>query len=173
MNDKQTTRRKFLVAALTFSGVASSSLGISLLRSSTAWAEATNDADNLAAIGQLARLLFPHEGLADAVYGTVVGEVLAITAADPATAGLLGIAEDALNAQQDQAWVDAPEAEQLVALTELQNEAFVVGIRELVRFRLYDNPGLWKHLNYPGSSKEFGGYISRGFDDIDWLAEEG
>jgi hypothetical protein len=172
MNDTQATRRRFLVAALTFSGVASSSLGLSLLHYSIAWAESADNADGLAAMGRLAQLLFPHPGLDDSVYGSVIGEVLAITAADPATAGLLGIAEEALNAQQDQAWADVPEAEQLAALTKVQNEAFIIGIRELVRFRLYDNPGLWKHLNYPGSSKEFGGYINRGFNDIDWLPEE-
>jgi hypothetical protein len=43
----------------------------------------------------------------------------------------------------------------------------------MVRFRLYDNAGLWKHIDYPGSSKEHGGYINRGFDDIDWLPEQG
>jgi hypothetical protein len=173
MNDKQTTRRKFLVAALTFSGVASSSLGISFLRSSAAWAADSDAADNLAVIGRLAQLLFPHEGLAAEVYAGVIGEVLAMTAADPATASLLSVAEDALNTSLGKAWATATEAEQLSAVTALQNEAFIVGIREMVRWRLYDNAGLWQHIDYPGSSKEHGGYINRGFDDIDWLAEEG
>jgi len=172
MNDKQTTRRKFLVAALTFSGAASSSLGISFLRSSAAWAASANDADNLAAMGRLAQLLFPHDGLADGVYGEVVGEVLAWTAADPSTDGLLVVAEEALNAAQDQDWIELSESEQLAVITALQNEAFVAGIREMVRFRLYNHPGLWKHINYPGSSKEHGGYINRGFNDIDWLPGE-
>jgi len=30
---------------------------------------------------------------------------------------------------------------------------------------------VWKHIDYPGSSKEYGGYINRGFNDIDWLPE--
>lgn len=173
MNDKQTTRRKFLVAALTFSGAASTSLGISFLKTSAAWAQDADNAENLAAMGRLAQLLFPHEGLADEVYGTVIGEVLAITAADPATDGLLTIAENALNSAQEESWTALPEGQQLAALVALQNEAFMVGCRELIRFRLYDNKGLWQHINYPGSSKEFGGYINRGFDDIDWLPEEG
>ncbi|MDH3613252.1 MAG: hypothetical protein OES10_08210 [Gammaproteobacteria bacterium] len=171
MNDKQTTRRRFLVAALTFSGVASGSLGISFLRSSAAWAAATDDADNLAVMGRLAQLLFPHDGLADSVYGEVIGEVLATTAADPATDGLLAVAEEALDAAQDQAWIDLPESEQLEAMIALQNEAFFAGIRETVRFHLYYHPGLWQHIGYPGSSKEHGGYKFRGFDDIDWLPE--
>jgi hypothetical protein len=173
MNDKQTTRRKFLVAALTFSGVASSSLGMTFLRSSATWAADADASENLVAMGRLAQLLFPHAGLATEVYAEVVGEVLAITAADPATDGILSVAEDALNTSLGKAWATATEAEQLSALTALQNEAFIVGIRETVRFRLYDNAGLWQHINYPGSSKEHGGYINRGFDDIDWLPEQG
>jgi len=96
-----------------------------------------------------------------------------MTAADPATDGLLNIAEGALNTALGKTWATATEAEQLSAVTALQNEAFIVGIREMVRFRLYDNAGLWQHINYPGSSIEHGGYINRGFDDIDWLPEEG
>ena len=163
MNDKQTTRRKFLVAALAFSGAATSSLGISFLRSSAAWAASAEDAANLAAMGRLAQLLFPHEGLADSVYGEVIGEVLTWAASDPSTTGLLSVAEDALNTSLGKTWATATEAEQLSAVTALQNEAFIVGIREMVRFRLYNNAGLWRHINYPGSSKEHGGYINRGF----------
>ena len=107
MNDKQTTRRKFLVAALTFSGVASSSLGISFLRSGTAWAADADASENLAAMGRLAQLLFPHEGLAPDVYGEVIGEVLAMTAADPATEGLLSVAEEALNTALGKDWATA------------------------------------------------------------------
>ena len=173
MNDKQTTRRKFLVAALTFSGVASSSLAISFLRSSAAWAADSDASNNLAAMGRLAQLLFPHEGLAAEVYAEVVAEVLAMTAADPSTDGLLNVAEGALDTALGKSWSAATEAEQLSALTALQNEAFIVGIREMVRWRLYDNGGLWNHINYPGSSIEHGGYINRGFDDINWLPEEG
>jgi len=173
MNDKQTTRRKFLVAALTFSGVASGSLGISFLRSSAAWAADDTSSDTLAAMSRVAQLLFPHDGLPPDVYAEVIGEVLAMTAANPATESLLSVAEEALNTALGKTWATATETEQLSTLTALQGEAFIVGVREMVRFRLYDNAGLWKHINYPGSSKEHGGYINRGFDDIDWLPEQG
>ena len=92
MNDKQTTRRRFLLAALTFSGVASSSMGISLLRSSAAWAASEGDLEDPDAMGRFAQLLFPHEGLPDTVYGDVISEVLETTAADPSTQGLLSTA---------------------------------------------------------------------------------
>ena len=172
MKNKQTTRRRFLIAALSFSGAASSSFGISFLSSSAAWAETPDDENVLAAMGKLAQLLFPHPGLDDSVYGSVIGEVLAITAADPATAGLLGVAEEALNAAQEKDWMALDKDSQLAAMRQIQDEAFIAGIRELVRFRLYYHPEFWKHINYPGSSKEHGGYLHRGFNDIAWLPEE-
>ena len=42
-----------------------------------------------------------------------------------------------------------------------------------VRFRLFNHPRLWELLDYPGSSVEYGGYVDRGFDDIDWLPDQG
>ncbi len=49
-------------------------------------------------------------------------------------------------------------------MTALQDEAFFAGIREMVRFRLYYHPDVWKHIDYPGSSKEYGGYIYQNSD---------
>ncbi|NOR36342.1 MAG: hypothetical protein GQ577_06295 [Woeseiaceae bacterium] len=172
MNDKQTTRRRFLIAALTFSGAATTSMGTSFPGSAAAWAATPDDTENLVAMGRLAQLLFPHEGLADSVYGEVISEVMAITATDPATEGLLVAAENALDAVHDGAWAGLSESQQLSAMTALQGEAFFAGIREMVRFQLYYHPDVWKHIDYPGSSKEHGGYINRGFNDIAWLPEE-
>jgi hypothetical protein len=28
---------------------------------------------------------------------------------------------------------------------------------------------MWAHIDYPGPSLPFGGYVEKGFDDIDWL----
>jgi hypothetical protein len=30
----------------------------------------------------------------------------------------------------------------------------------------------WKHVGYPGPSKDFGGYLRRGAGEIDWLGED-
>ncbi len=34
---------------------------------------------------------------------------------------------------------------------------------------LYDNKAVWPLFGYEGSSWEKGGYLNRGFNDIDWL----
>jgi hypothetical protein len=34
---------------------------------------------------------------------------------------------------------------------------------------LYNQPAVWSLLGYEGSSYEKGGYLNRGFDDVNWL----
>ncbi len=165
MNDSQTTRRRFLLAALAFSTTAVT--GTTWLRGAAAWASST-EGTNLARFG---RLLFPHDGLADDVYAEVMGNVLTAHAANPATENLLAAAEHALDAQHDTAWIDRDEPEQIAAIEKIQGEAYFAAILGTLRGAFYYNPEVWSHINYPGSSKEHGGYKFRGFDDIDWLPE--
>ena len=166
MHDSRTTRRKFLAAVLTLGGAAAT---VPFLRSSQAWAE--SDADMPAVMVKLARRLFPHEGMADGIYSEVVGQVLASIASNPATAGLIDGAIQVLDSAAAGSWTDLGESEQLEVLRATENDPTVVGLRETVRFVFYENAGVWKHIDYPGSSKEYGGYINRGFNDIDWLPE--
>jgi len=166
MHDSRTTRLKFLAAVLTLGGAAAT---VPLLRSTRAWAE--SDADMPAVMVKLARRLFPHEGMADGIYSEVVGQVLATIASNPATAGLIDGATQVLDAAAAGSWFDLGEAEQLEVLRATENDPTVVGLRETVRFVFYENESVWEHIDYPGSSKEYGGYINRGFNDIDWLPE--
>ena len=165
MTELYTTRRRFMLTSLAFSGLAVT--GTSFIRASAVWA---NGGDN-DALTHFARLLFPHDGVADAVYAEVMASVLAGFEASPETAGLLDSAEAALNAQQDEAWFDLDEAEQIGAIKDIQGEEFFAAILGALRGAFYYHPAVWEHLNYPGSSKEYGGYLHRGFDDISWLPE--
>jgi hypothetical protein len=36
-------------------------------------------------------------------------------------------------------------------------------------FGLYDNPALFPLFGYEGFSVEKGGYLARGYNDLDWL----
>jgi hypothetical protein len=154
-----------MLTSLAFSGLAVT--GTSLLRASAAWA---NTGDN-EALAHFARLLFPHDGVADEVYTEAMGSVLSGFEASPETAGLLDRAEAALNAQQDEAWFDLDEAAQVIAIKSIQDEVFFAAILGALRGAFYYHPAVWEHINYPGSSKEYGGYLHRGFDDISWLPE--
>ena len=47
--------------------------------------------------------------------------------------------------------------------------AFFKTLRSDLVVSLYNQPAIWPKFGYEGSSAEHGGYIARGFDDIDWL----
>ena len=50
-------------------------------------------------------------------------------------------------------------------------DPFFGAVRGHTVVALYNNQNLWPQFGYPGSSYQDGGYIHRGFDDIDWLPE--
>jgi hypothetical protein len=162
MRDNSLTRRRFLVAAVTFSGVAT---GAALLGASRAWAQGSAGPD--AAMTRLARLMFPHDGVPNEVYADILDDALGATAADGAFADTLDAAAAALPAD----FMALDEAAQVEALRAVQEEAFFGGILFAVRLRLYNHPAVWAVLNYEGPSWQRGGYLNRGAGEIDWLPE--
>jgi len=170
VNKGDTSRRRFLVAAIAYSGLISSGMGAALLRASSAWAQAANgNADELT---RMARLLFPHDGIADAVYAEIIDSILSDAAIDVSMMEMLKQAVAALNAAQNGDWFDIVADDQIKAMKAVESEAFFAAIQGGVRVRFYNHPKVWEHIGYPGSSVEYGGYVDRGFDDIDWLPEE-
>jgi hypothetical protein len=166
----EVSRRRFLVATIAYSGLISTGMGAALLRASSAWAQSANgNADELT---RMARLLFPHDGIADAVYAEVINSVLSDSANDASMMNMLNQAVTALDAAQNGDWFEAGENDQLAAMRAVENEAFFAAILGGVSARFYNHPKLWEHIHYPGSSVQFGGYVERGFDDIDWLPED-
>ncbi len=170
MNKGETSRRRFLVATIAYSGLISTGMGAALLRASTAWAQSANgNADELT---RIARLLYPHDGIADAVYAEVIDSILSDSVNDVSLKEILNQAVTALNAAQNGNWFEIGADDQIKAMRVVQNEPFFAAIQGGVRVRFYNHPKVWEHIGYPGSSVEFGGYVDRGFDDIDWLPED-
>jgi len=173
MSDLTTNRRRFLVAAITFSGLAAGTLGPSMLRLSSAWAQAAGEItqSTLDAMVRMARLLYPHDAISDEVYAAVLDQVLASTAGDGSFAEVLGAAEEALNAQQSADFTELDEQAQIAAMQAIEGMGFFGAIQSAVRSKLYNHPAVWKHLGYEGPSFAKGGYLHRGSGDIDWLPE--
>jgi hypothetical protein len=168
MNENLASRRRFIVSALTFSTLATIVPGHTWLRSSAAWAGSPESSGH-GTMAKLARLLFPHDEIPDSVYAGVIGYVFTTFANDPANAKLIKEAELALDGSGNTPWFDRNEDEQITAITAMQDAAFFAAILATIRGAFYYNPAVWKYLNYPGSSKQYGGYKNRGFDDISWL----
>lgn len=123
---------------------------------------------------RLARDIFPHDKLADKYYIHAIQPYEAAAAKDAATRKLLvdGLAK--LNAtakrMHGQAYARIPEEPRRVAvLQSIESTPFFQKIRGDLVTSLYDNKEVFPFFGYEGSSWEKGGYINRGFNDMDWL----
>jgi hypothetical protein len=63
------------------------------------------------------------------------------------------------------------EAERVALLQAIEQTAFFKAMRSDLVVSLYNQEELWPKFGYEGSSAEKGGYINRGFNDIDWLTK--
>lgn len=164
-------RRRFIVAAVTMSAGAIVA-GPSVLSLGRAWALGGEQAISRNALAAMARQMYPHEALNDAVYAEVMEQAMALVANDALFAELVDEATRALDAATGTSFVDAPPGAQLAALQTIDDRAFFTAIRGAVGNRLYNHPATWTLIRYEGSSWEKGGYLERGAGEIDWLPED-
>ena len=118
----------------------------------------------------MARVLYPHDFLEDAAYRRVVDIVAA--EADAAQRALLAAGAAALDGAFDRPFVALAETERLAAVEAIQDRPFFEAMRAATARHLYDDRALWPRFGYEGASSHLGGYVERGFDDIDWISEE-
>lgn len=132
--------------------------------------DATLDPRTAATLTAMARALYPHDSLDDAFYRRVVDTVAANS--DAAERALLVDGVAALDEAGARAFVDLAEKEKLAALQAIEGSPFFEAMRAATARHLYDDRALWSRFGYEGASSHLGGYIERGFDDIDWITEE-
>ena len=119
----------------------------------------------------VARDIYPHDKVADRFYAIAVKGHDAKAAKDPAHKALI---EDGV-AYLDQGagpkgylgldW----EVERVALLRKVEDKPFFQAVRSDLIVSLYNQPEVWPIFGYEGESYSKGGYIRRGFDDIDWL----
>ena len=56
-------------------------------------------------------------------------------------------------------------------LTEVAETPFFSLVHSTTVVALYDDHEVWDLLGYEGASFDKGGYLHRGFDDLDWLPD--
>jgi hypothetical protein len=152
-------RRRFLVGAI-FLG---SSAGA--LKQISAWAQGGPGAT----LVRMARHLYPHDALDDAVYAQVLDDALGATAADTSLADAFRSAESELDARSESGFLDLTADEQLATMQTFEDSEFFAAIATAVRIRLYNHPAFWSLIGYEGPSWQRGGYLNRGAGEIDWL----
>jgi hypothetical protein len=107
--------------------------------------------------------------LPDDVYARV-GEKLAEAAReDPAVARTIAEGSASLNGAAPFAELSADE--RLDAVTAIEGSDFFELVRSTAVVEVYSDQRTWQLIGYEGPSFEKGGYVTRGFDDLDWLPD--
>jgi hypothetical protein len=127
----------------------------------------TLDSEQADILMAVSRTLFPHDFLENDVYTGVVKTVDAKAASDTHIRHAL---ETGLG-ELGNGFSTMSEVARESALAQMQGTEFFRILYDETLNGLYRNPEIARLLGDEGSSLEFGGFIERGFDDIDWLPD--
>lgn len=164
------TRRALLARAAAAGALAIAGPGF-IAAPDAAWAVEVNaiSEHEMATLLQMARDIYPHDKVGDRYYAiavksydseeqkAVVREGIALLDAAAKEAGF----ENYLAA----GWED----DRVAILRGIQDQPFFQAVRGGLVTGLYNQKEIWPIFGYEGESFSQGGYIARGFDDIDWL----
>ncbi|GGO81390.1 hypothetical protein GCM10011348_20310 [Marinobacterium nitratireducens] len=165
-------RRRFLArSGITVAGVGIVSAG---LLSATAWAARAVGEQGSATLMRMARDIYPHDRLEDKYYAAVLTPLAQQAEADADLRTLLqeGVAELDRRSRErfGKPFLDiAAEGDRVQILRAMEDGAFFQRLRGDLMMGIYNNPELWPRFGYGGSAWQHGGYINRGYNEIDWL----
>ncbi len=130
------------------------------------------DQDSATALVAMTRAMYPHDRLPDRHYERVVAALDAKAAADARMKTLLteGVGWLATTTGRwPREFGSLSEEEKVAALRRLEHTPFFQAVAGEVVVNLYSQHDVWPYFGYEGPSNDKGGYLHRGFDDIDWL----
>ena len=169
------TRRSFLQrsSSVTLASAITVTTAGALLNSAEAWALDVKalKPQTMKTLILLARDIYPHDRVADRFYAVAVKGHDEKAGKDAAHKKLI---EDGIAALDKAAgkggylalgWED----ERVKLLRKIETTPFFQNVRSGLVVSLYNQPDIWPIFGYEGESYSKGGYIERGFNDIDWL----
>ena len=172
------SRRVFLRGSATAVPAAAVAAAGMSIGPDAAWAQdaKTLSPATMATLARMARDIYPHDRLADVYYIKAVAGYDAKASQDAAFRKMVesGIAQLDASAQQRHKspyLVVAWESDRVVLLQGASQGALFKKLQGDLLVSLYNNKEVWPKFGYEGSSADKGGYINRGFSDIDWLAQ--
>ncbi len=136
-----------------------------------AWAMETTalKPESMATLIQMARDIYPHDHVADEFYAAAVKGYDTAEAAEGIEAGIVALDAAAQAAGHDNYLAMGWERDRVDVLRSMEDDPFFQQIRGGLVTGLYNQKAVWPLFGYEGASFELGGYIDRGFNDINWL----
>ncbi len=126
------------------------------------------------AVLRLVRVLkvaFPHRGFPDGPYERTAEHIIVTVSGNAFQTAQLGQGLIGLDAVRVAPFADLEPAKALAVLEEIAHTPFFALVRSTTVVFMYSDREVWQLLGYEGESSDKGGYLDRGFDDLDWLPE--
>jgi hypothetical protein len=130
---------------------------------------ATLSSTAMAAITAAARTMYPHDALPDDVYARVGDRLAEVARGDSGAARMIKDGVSALN--RGRVFAELSADERLQALKRVEGSDFFELVRSTAIGVVYSDERTWQLCGYEGPSFDKGGYIDRGFNDLDWLPD--
>ncbi|KKD59853.1 Twin-arginine translocation pathway signal [Grimontia sp. AD028] len=176
IGNKALSRRNFLTkGSIAIAGASTLVLGIGgAVVPAPAWASSAIGMHTSSTLLTMSRDIYPHDDLEDKYYTRLLTPIGEQAKKDESLKSLLinGVEElDRLSFEKfNKKYIDLKKEEDRVSiLRDYENSAFFQKIKGTMMMGLYNSPDLWPWFGYGGSSWEQGGYINRGYQDIDWI----
>ena len=125
--------------------------------------------ETMATLIQMALDIYPHDHLADEFYAVAVKGYDTAEAAPAIEAGIAALNAAAQGAGHASYLAIGWEKDRVALLRGMEQSAFFQTVRGGLVTGLYNQKAVWPLFGYEGESFSQGGYIDRGFDDINWL----
>jgi hypothetical protein len=120
---------------------------------------------------RMVRVMFPHDRFPDGPYERTADAILAAAAQDARTGAQLDQGLRDLDVVGGEPFTQLADEEALATLRGMSTTDFFEAVRAKTILTLYNDPEVWQLLGWEGESFSKGGYLERGFADLDWLPD--
>jgi hypothetical protein len=117
----------------------------------------------------MARDIYPHDHVADEFYAVAVKGYDAEDKKEMVAAGVAELDAAAVAMGHANYLAAGWEEDRVKILQSVETSGLFQAVRGGLVTGLYNQKAVWPLFGYEGESFSQGGYISRGFDDINWL----
>ncbi len=164
------TRRQLLSRSLSAGALAMVGTGF-IAAPDAAWAVevTTITPEQMATLLQMARDIYPHDQVPDQFYAVAVKGYDSEEQKALVAEGVAALDAAAKAAGFDSYVAAGWEEDRVKLLQGMETTPFFQTVRSGLVTGLYNQKEVWPIFGYQGESFSQGGYIERGFNDIDWL----
>jgi hypothetical protein len=125
--------------------------------------------ETMATLIQMARDIYPHDHVGDEFYAAAVKGYDDAEKAPMVEAGIAALDAAAVGKGHASYLATGWERDRVDILRAMEDSPFFQTVRGGLVTGLYNQKAVWPLFGYEGESYSQGGYINRGFNDINWL----